>query len=202
MSVIGLTGNLATGKSIVLKLFKKKGVKVFDVDQKIHGYYRNKKSSVYKKIRAFFPECLEKSAISRKKLGSIVFYNKDKLKKLEKIVHPVVTKDLLNWVKKAKSDKGKIYIAEVPLLFEKRLASHFDRIILIVVRKEVLIRRIIKKYGLSENKVLSRLSLYGPIREKIKGSNFIVDNSLNFKRLKKEVDLLWKKIKQNQKVSQ
>jgi len=195
MSVIGLTGNLATGKSIILKLLKKKGAKVFDVDRKIHSYYQNKKSPVYKKVKTSFPECLGKSGISRKKLGSIVFYNKDKLKKLEKIVHPVVTKDLLNWVKKAKSEKGKIYIAEVPLLFEKRLTRYFDRIILIVVKKEVLIERIIKKYGLSKNKVLSRLSLYRPIREKIKGSNFIVDNSLNFRRLKKEVDLLWKKIK-------
>ncbi len=195
MSVIGLTGNLATGKSIVLKLLEKKGAKVFDVDEKIHGYYKNKKSLVYKKVKACFPESLRKSEISRKRLGSIVFYNKNKLKKLEKIVHPVVTKDLLNWVKRAKSERSKIYIAEVPLLFEKRLTRYFDRIILIVVKKEVLIERIIKKYGLSKNKVLSRLSLYRLSREKIKGSNFIVDNSLNFRRLKKEVDLLWKKIK-------
>ena len=197
MSVLGLTGNLATGKSTVLKLLKDKGVKVFDVDEKIHSYYWNKKSLVYKKVAAVFPECLKGSVISRKKLGSIIFSNRVKLKKLEKIVHPVVTKDLLKWVKQNKSDKRKIYIAEVPLLFEKKLTRHFNRIILIVVKKEVLIQRIIKKCGLSKNKVLNRLSLYRPIREKIKGSDFIVNNSLNLKRLKKEVDLLWKKIKQN-----
>ena len=202
MSVLGLTGNLATGKSTVLKLLKRKGVKVFDSDEKIHGYYRNKRSPVYKKVRAIFSECLRGGVISRKKLADIVFYNKSKLKKLEKIVHPVVTRDLLKWVKKGESNKRKIYIAEVPLLFEKRLTRHFNRIILIVVKKEVLIQRIIKKYGLSKDKALNRLSLYRPIREKIKGSHFVVNNSLNFRRLKKEVDLLWKKIKQNQKVSQ
>jgi len=202
MPVLGLTGNLATGKSAILKLLKRKGVKVFDVDEKIHSYYRNKKGPVYKKVRAVFPECLKGGVISRKKLAGIVFSDKSKLKKLEKVVHPVVTKDLLKWVKQGKSDKKKIYIAEVPLLFEKRLTRRFNRIILIVVKREVLIQRIIKKYGLSKNKVLNRLSLYRPIREKIKGSDFIVNNSLNFRRLKKEVDLLWKKIKQNQKVSQ
>ena len=88
MLVLGLTGNLATGKSTVLKLLGKKGIKVFDVDERIHSYYRNKKSPVYKKVAAFFPECLGVGVISRKKLGSIVFYNKSKLKKLEKIVHP------------------------------------------------------------------------------------------------------------------
>ena len=197
MPVLGLTGNLATGKSMVLKLLKRKGAKVFDADEKIHSYYRNKRCPVYKKIKAIFPECLEEGVISRKKLGSIVFSNKNKLKKLEGIVHPVVTKDLLKWVKKARRERSKIYIAEVPLLFEKKLTWHFNRIILIVVKKEVLIQRIIRKHGLSKNKALNRLSLYRPIREKIKGSDFIVNNSLDFRRLKKEVDLLWKKIKQN-----
>jgi len=197
MPVLGLTGNLATGKSTVLKLLKRKGVKVFDADEKIHSYYRNKKSLVCKKIRVAFPECLRGGLVLRKKLGSIVFSNKSKLKELEKIVHPIVTKDLLKWLKQGESNKNKIYIAEVPLLFEKRLTRNFDRIILIVVKKEVLVNRIIKKYGLSKNKALKRLSLYRPIREKIKGSDFVVNNSLNFSRLKEEVDLLWRKIKQN-----
>ena len=197
MPVLGLTGNLATGKSTVLKLLKEKGAKIFDVDKKIHDYYKSKSSPVYKKVAVSFPECLRGGVISRKKLGSIVFSNKNKLNKLERLVHPVVIRDLLNWVKISKRDKKKIYIAEVPLLFEKRLTRHFSKIILIVVKREVLINRIIKKYGLSKNKVLERLSLYRPVREKIKGSNFVVNNSLNFKRLEKEVDLLWKKIKQN-----
>ncbi|NQT28877.1 MAG: dephospho-CoA kinase [Candidatus Omnitrophica bacterium] len=197
MSVLGLTGNLATGKSTVLKLLKRKGAKVFNVDEKIHSHYRNKKSPVYKKVIASFPECIKAGVVLRKKLGSIVFSDKGKLKKLEKIIHPEVTKDLLKWVRQAKSDKKKIYIAEVPLLFEKKLTRHFGKVILIVVKKEVLIQRIIKKYGLSKSKALSRLSLYGSIEKKIKGSDLIVDNSLNFKRFKKEVDLLWKKIKKN-----
>ncbi len=197
MPVLGLTGNLATGKSTVLKLLKRKGAKVFDADEKIHSYYRNKRGPVYEKIRAVFPECLRGGLVSRKKLGSIVFSNNGKLKKLEKIVHPIVTEDLSKWLKQGKSNKNKIYIAEVPLLFEKRLTRYFDRIILIVVKKEVLINRIIKKYGLSKSKALNRLSLYRPVREKIKGSDFVVNNGLNFSRLKKEVDLLWKKIKQN-----
>jgi len=197
MAVLGLTGNLATGKSTVLKLLAIKGAKIFDLDKQVHSYYRDKNSLVYTKIKAAFPECLSKGSISRKKIADIVFSNKSKLKQLEKIVHPVVTKDLLNWIKKNKGDKEKIYIAEVPLLFEKRLTRHFNKIILIVVKKEVLRQRIIKKYSIAKNEVSSRLALYRPIREKIKGSDFIVNNNLNFKRLEKEVDLLWKRINQN-----
>lgn len=195
MSVLGLTGNLATGKSTVLKFLKRKGVKVFDVDEEIHSYYRNKRSLVYKKVAATFAECLRGSIISRKKLGSIVYSNRVKLKKLEKIVHPVIIKDLLKWVKINECDKKKIYIAEVPLLFEMKLSRHFKKVILITIKKEVLIQRIIKKYGCSKRKALGRLSLCMPIREKIKGSDFVVNNSFSFERLKKEVDLLWRKIK-------
>ena len=86
MSVLGLTGNLATGKSMVLKLLKDKRAKVFDADQRIHSYYRNRKGPVYKKVVAVFPECLSGGVISRKKLRTIIFSNRVKLKKLEKIV--------------------------------------------------------------------------------------------------------------------
>ncbi|MCK4519936.1 MAG: dephospho-CoA kinase, partial [Candidatus Omnitrophica bacterium] len=88
-----------------------------------------------------------------------------------------------------------VYIAEIPLLFEKELTRHFQIIILVTVKRRILIQRIIKKYGFSKKETLNRLALYKPIREKIKGSDFIIDNSLDFRRLKKEVDLLWKKIK-------
>ena len=193
MAIIGLTGNLASGKSTVLKLFKNKGAIVFDTDKKIHCYYRDKKTLVYKKIAAAFPQCIKEGVISRKELAGIVFSNKIKLKKLERIIHPVITGDLLSWLKG--KDKSKAYIAEVPLLFEKNLSRYFQVIILVTVKRRILTQRIIEKYGFSKKEVLNRLSLYKPIGEKIKGSDFVIDNSLDFRQLKKEVDLLWKKIK-------
>ena len=183
---------MASGKSTVLKLLKNKGAVVFDVDKRIHRYYRDKNSPVYKKITIAFPQCLKAGVISRKELAACVFSGKSKLKKLEKIVHPVVTKDLLKWLKT--ESKKRVRIAEVPLLFEKKLAGHFDKVILVTVTRSILIQRIIKKYGFSKGETLNRLSLYMPIREKIKRSDVVIDNSMDYKRLKKEVDLLWKKI--------
>jgi len=198
MAIFGLTGNLASGKSTVLKLLKNKGAFVFDADKKIHQYYRQRKGIVYKKIAAAFPAVLQKGVICRKKLANIVFTDKKKLKTLEGIVHPVVIKDMLTWVRAARGKK-KTYIAEVPLLFEKKLAHYFDGVILILAKREILIKRIIKKYRFSKKEALDRLSLYLPMRKKIKGSDFIINNSSDFKSLNKEVDLLWKNLKQNQK---
>ena len=193
MSVFGITGSLASGKSTVIKLLKKKGAIAFDADKTIHGYYNNKNSRVYKKIISLFPEVLRKGKICRARLGKIVFSSKASRDKLEKIVHPVIIKDLLQWIKKVRNKKG-IFIAEVPLLFEKRLQRYFDGTILVWVKKDTLIKRILDKLGLSKSSAARRLSLYLPIKERIKKADYIINNSFNMRRLKKEIDLLWKKL--------
>ena len=196
MAVFGLTGNLASGKSTVLKLLKEKGAVVFDADKKIHQYYKDRRCFIYKKIAAFFPQALQKGVISRKKLGGIVFADRKKLATVERIVHPIIITDILKWVRLARGKK-RIYVAEVPLLFEKKLISYFDGVILVLAKQDILIKRIVEKYNLSKAGAKNRLSLYIPIREKMKDADFIINNSLSLKVLKKEVDLLWKKLNQD-----
>ncbi len=195
MPILGLTGELASGKSTVLKLLLAKGASTFDIDEKIHSYYRNRKSPVYKKTVALFPEAVAGGNISRKKLGKIIFSDRNRLKKLESIVHPQAIKDLQIWIQKSKNKK-KIYVAEVPLLFERKLASCFEGVILVFVKKGVLRQRIIDKYKLSQDMVCRRLKLYLPIREKINKADIVIDNSSSLKDLKKEVDFLWKRLSQ------
>lgn len=195
MSILGLTGNLASGKSTVLKLLRKKGALTFDADKRIHHYYKQKRGPVYKKIAVMFPQVIKGGQIQRKKLADIVFSDKAALKKLEAIIHPLIIKDMLRWEAKRK-DKRRVYIAEVPLLFEKKLAHYFKAIILVITKRQILIPRIIKKYHLSKNQVLKRLSLYTPLKEKIKRADFVINNNSGFKKLEKEVDLLWKKLKE------
>lgn len=194
MAVFGLTGSLASGKSSVLVMLKKKGAGIFDADQQVHRYYRNQKGGIYRKVVKKFPQCVKNRRIDRKLLREIISPDKTKLKTLEKIVHPRVIEDLLIWVRKNKKRKG-VYIAEVALLFEKGLQDAFDGVILAKVKRSVLIDRIIKKYKFSKGEARRRLALYKPIREKIKGADYIIDNNKDLSSLKKEVDLLWKKIR-------
>ncbi len=194
MAVFGLTGSLASGKSSVLVMLKKKGANIFDADQQAHKYYRNKKGGVYKKVVKKFPQCVDEGRINRKLLREIVFSDKAKLKVLERIVHPEVIKDLSTWIRSRKKRKG-TYVAEVALLFEKKLQSKFEGVILVNVKRSILIDRIMKKYKFSKGEARRRLAFYKPIREKIKGADYIIDNNKSLKSLKKEVDLLWKKIR-------
>ena len=167
MSVFGLTGNLSCGKSTALMLLKKKGASIFDADEKIHEYYENKKGLIYKKISALFPEAIINGAIDRRRLGKKVFSDRRSLLRLEAIVHPYAVRDLKSWVKKARKSDG-VYVAEVPLLFEKNLKGIFDGVILINVKKSVLLNRIKNNLRLSAGKANARLKCFKPADMKIK----------------------------------
>jgi len=194
MGVFAITGNLTSGKSTVLKLLKNKGASIFDIDERIHGYYKDRNSSVYKKVISTFPQVVKKHSISRRELAGVVFKDLRQLHRLERIVHPASIRDLGEWVKRVRVKKGS-YIAEVPLLFEKKLQNCFDGVILVVAKREILIERIRKKFSLSREMAIKRLSLYLSIREKIKKADFIIENDVTFRKLKEEVDSLWNKLK-------
>ena len=194
MSVFGLTGSLASGKSTVLKLFKKKGAIVFDADEQVHSYYKNRKGSIYKKIASIFPKAFKRGTIDRKILGEIVFSDVKKLKILERIVHKEAIKDLKIWINKSKRSK-KIYVAEVQLLFEKKLERLFDATILVYIPKNILIKRIKNNLGLSKRRALARLKLYEPVKKKIKCADFVINNNSNIKALENKVSALWNKLK-------
>jgi dephospho-CoA kinase len=195
MPVFGLTGNLASGKSTVLKLLKKKGARIFDADKLVHEYYKNRKSSIYKNLASVFPGALKGKLIDRKLLGEIVFLDRKKLKILEAIVHKKVIEALKAWAKKAKASK-KIYIAEVQLLFEKNLENLFDATILIYTPKNILLKRIENNLGIKKQRALARLALYGPVKEKIKRADFIINNNSNIKALENKINALWDKLTQ------
>jgi dephospho-CoA kinase len=193
MPVFAITGNLASGKSSVLRMLSSKGAHIFDIDKKIHRYYRSRRSPVYRKIALLFPEALRGGRVCRRRLAALVFSDPAKRKELESAVHPQAIKELLAWVRRAKKGKG-IFVAEVPLLFEKKLVSHFDGVIVVRTGKNILIRRIAKKYRLSKSQALNRLKLYLPVGEKVKKADFVVDNNRSRRELKKEVDFLWRKV--------
>ncbi|MDD4183101.1 MAG: dephospho-CoA kinase [Candidatus Omnitrophica bacterium] len=196
MPVFGLTGNLSCGKSTALMLLKDKGACVFDVDKRIHEYYKDKKSGIFKKISVLFPQAIRKNRIDREKLGEIVFSDRKNLRKLEKIVHPIAIRDLKSWAKKAKNT-NRVSVAEVPLLFEKNLAGIFDGTILIYAKKSVLLKRIKIKLKLSKAAAGCRLSAFKPVREKSKRADFIINNSFTIETLKREIDILWKNLNSN-----
>ena len=140
MKRIGITGSLASGKSTASKILGKKGP-VFNADSIVKKLYLQKKFRKYisKKLKIQNSSNL-KSLIKKKILKDKSFFNK-----LEKIIHPLVRKEMINFTKKNKNKKFTFF--EIPLLIENRLMKNFDMIYFIKAKQSIRLKRFKKKGG-------------------------------------------------------
>ena len=123
MIIVGLTGNLGTGKTTVSEMFAKCGAVVIDADVIAHDLL--KKGNCYRQVKEAFPKVVVEKKIDRKILADIVFKHPRKLKMLEGIVHPAVKRELKKVVKvlTQQSRAPKMVVLDVPLLFEAGLPT-------------------------------------------------------------------------------
>ena len=197
--VIGLTGGIGTGKSTVSQILKDRGFTVIDLDVISHEVVKFP-SVVEKIIKNFGREVLvdnedENYIVSRKKLGKIIFSDKEKRFALNSIMHPeilrVMRKKILECkLKKEKDEKGKnkIIFVEIQLLFEVQWEKEFDYILLISAKKSTQIRRILERDKRSENDALNIINSQLPLDEKKKRSDFVIENDGNIEELKEKID--------------
>lgn len=184
---IAVTGSTSTGKTSVCKILEKElNAKVIYTDEITKKLL--KKKAVKQKIKKIFgKEVLEKNKLNKQKLAKIVFRDIRKLKKLENILHPKIFKE----IKFLYSNNIKqFFVVEIPLLFETKKEKFFDYIILIKAKKSICKKRFFnKKYF--EKRVKRQI----PTSDKIKKSDFIIENSSSLKNLKKQVQQVVKKIR-------
>ena len=139
MKRIGITGSLASGKSTASNIFKKKGP-VFSADIAVKKLYTQNKFKEYISKKFKIKSYSIKSTLKKK-----ILKDKNNFKKLEKIIHPIVRKEMLRFMKKYK--KKKFIFFEIPLLIESRLMKKFDVIFFIKAKKSLRLRRFKAKGG-------------------------------------------------------
>lgn len=192
--VLGLTGGIGTGKSTVSKIFNEKGIKIINLDEISHDII-DRKNIVDKLIDNFGNSIFDKNTnqISRKELGKIVFKDKEKLKKLNSIMHPEILKIMREKIKFYKEvEKEKIIIVEVPLLFEINLEKEFDKVILVYSNRETQVKRIIERDNRTEEEALNIINSQMDLEEKKKKSDYILENNSNIDNLLTEIEKLIK----------
>ena len=191
--IIGLTGGIASGKSTVSKYLAEKDFKVYDAD-KIAKDISEKKSVQEEIISTFGNKILDKNGnIDRKKLKEIVFENKDKLKKLNGIIHPKV----INFYKELKEkNTDEIIFFDVPLLFESGIDKFCDKILVVISDYEIQLNRIIERdkinRELAEKIIKSQLSN----EERIKKADVVIENNSSledlFEKVERFCERIWK----------
>jgi dephospho-CoA kinase len=173
--LIGLTGNIATGKSTVAKMLEELGAIVIDADALVHEL-QQPGTPVYKDIvAAFGPGILDRAGeIDRKALGSIVFADPEKLRTLESIVHPAV---LIESARRIAEAPTPIVVYEAIKLIEAGRAEMCDALWVVTARSDVQLQRLMRDRHMSEAEARQRIEAQPPQSEKVARATVVIDNS-------------------------
>jgi dephospho-CoA kinase len=192
--VIGMTGNIATGKSTVLDYLAQLGAYIIDADKLAHQAM-NPDGPAYQAVVGEFGSAILKpdNTIDRKALGKIVFTNADLLNKLEQIVHPAVFAMTLKLVGTAPSSV--IILEAVKLLEAGPMFSQCDEVWVVTARPEVQLRRLIENRGMDEATARQRMGMQSPQAAKINQADRVIDNSGTLDELYAQLDTIWADLK-------
>jgi dephospho-CoA kinase len=186
---IGLTGGLGTGKSSVANILRRRGHLVIDADEMARLAVGPGSAALAKVVAVFGREVLDQEGhLDRRKLGAKVFTDPAALADLEAIVHPEVKKLTLERRRAAEADGRRIAFYDVPLLFEKKMESDFDKIVVVAASGEQQMARTMARDGLTRAEVEKRLASQIPVAEKVKRAKFVIDNTGTEEDLELEVD--------------
>lgn len=190
--VIGLTGNIATGKSVVRKMLEHLGAYGIDADSLSHRATAKGAPGYQATVDAFGKWILNADGeIDRVKLGRLAFNDAEAMARLEDIVHPLVSQAIDVMVKRASQ---KVIVIEAIKLLESELRNVCDTFWVVNVPEEVQIRRLMEKRGMSKDEAAQRIHFQSEQQQKLAAANVIVQNTGSFEETWKIITAEWKKI--------
>jgi dephospho-CoA kinase len=176
MIVAGLTGSIGMGKSTVAKMFADAGAAVCDSDAIVHGLYAPGGAAAAA-IAAAFPETVTDGGVDRAALSALVTRDPSALKRLEAIVHPLVSAAQQRFLDAARASGARLAILEIPLLFETGGEGKADKVIVVSASEALQRARVLGRPGMSEEKFQLLLARQMPDAEKRARADFIIDTS-------------------------
>lgn len=198
MKLIGLTGNIASGKTKISEYLKTKGFKIIDADS-IGKIVLNSVNVKNKIVRTFGKNILnEDGSINRRELGNIVFSSKENLKKLNRITLPVLTKLIKKKINDLKRKKVKYVVLDAAILIEAGWHKFVDEVWVVYTDPEVQLERLIKRENYSINEARNRIDAQLRIEEKLKYADKIIDNSYNWEKTKEQIDNILEELFKNE----
>ena len=190
--IIGITGSIACGKSLVSNYLQEKGYTIIDADKIGHMALEN--DEVKKQlVNKFGKSILKDNEINRVTLGKLVFENNENLKELNNIIHPQIRKNISEQIQMHKNEK--LVFVDVPLLFEAKFDDLVEKIIVISLDEKIQLERLMNRNSLSKEEALQRIKSQIPVREKEKLGDYVVDNSFTQENTYNQVDRILEKLK-------
>lgn len=185
--VIGITGNIAAGKSKILEILSAEGYIVLSSDEFIRDLYKDR--DIQAKVLIIFPEL---EIFDKKKIAEIIYQQSERRIALEELIHPLLINKIKNFSEKLTD--GQLGFVEVPLLFEKNLSYLFDFILLVCCNIFTRIKRA-KERGLSEEEFIQINNVQMPESDKIEKADFVINTDVTIDELQAQINLIIEDIK-------
>jgi len=188
-NAIVLTGGIATGKSTVASLFMLHGFLIIDADKVAHEVLDEEVDTI---ASLFGKEYIKDAKVDRKKLGNLIFNDKEQKQKLEAFVHPLIKQKIVDKAKIFEL-QNKPYLIDIPLFFEK---GNYDikSSIVVYTPKDIQIQRLMKRDSCSSDEAIIKIENQMDIEDKKEKATYIIDNSKDLKNLQNEVERVKKLI--------
>ena len=190
--ILGLTGSIAMGKTTVSNMFRDLGVQVWCADNEVNELYKTKGAAT-KVFSKEFPSVVTKSGVDKKKLRDLIHKDNAILKKVERIVHPLLEHSKVNFVKSNKDLP--LIIFDIPLLFEKKQERNFDAVLVVTASKLTQKKRVLSRKNMKEEdfQLIERNQMNE--QEKIKRADFLINTDKSLLETKQDVLEIYQKIK-------
>ena len=199
MIIVGLTGSVGTGKSTVANFFKELGAYIIDWDALAREVVRPHVKAWGEIVEYFGKDVLnEDLTINRQKLADIVFSDREKVEKLNQIIHPEVFKEderITNEIESLAADA--LIIKDIPLLSEAALPVCVDKIIVVYVSDQTQLKRLEEK-GMSRKDAQNRIKSQLPLEEKIKSADFVINNDGSLEETKRQVEEIYSRLRKEE----
>ena len=198
MLLVGLTGNIASGKSTVAQLLSERGATIIDADVLARRAVERGTRAFDAIVKRWGTSVLAPDGdLDRAALRRAVFGNPKELEALNDIVHPEVERLRDERIREARSRGDRIVVCDIPLLFEKKMADGFERIILVDAPRPLRLERLVNDRGLRETEAMDMIAAQMPAELKRARADFVIDNGTTLTQLEQRVSEVWASLRQD-----
>jgi dephospho-CoA kinase len=198
MILIGLTGNIASGKSEVARMLADRGATVIDADILSREAVEPGTQALKDIVKRWGKEVLgDDGSLDRAALRQIVFADQSELDALNRIVHPGVTRLRDREIAKARERGDQLVVCVIPLLFERNLVEEFDVIILVDAPRPIRLERLVSTRELDHTDAMNMIVAQMPAELKRARADYVIENVGTIEDLERDVDALWSSLQRN-----
>ena len=194
MLLIGLTGGIASGKSVVASRLAEHGARVVDADQVAREVVQPGEPALAQLAEAFGPGILaDDGTLNRPALGALVFGDAEKLAVLNGITHPAIAARTQRLFAQAGPDEVVVY--DVPLLVEAGRKDEFDLVVVVDARAETRIGRMMERRGMTREEALHRINSQATDSERLAIADVVIDSDGTLEHTLEQTDALWENLR-------